>query len=820
VNEVRALPAGQDQKEAEVSAQTVRTYCSLCGVGCPSAVTVEGDRVLSLSADRQHPHGGLMCPKGRAAPEMHDHPHRVNHPLRRTRPKAATDPGWERCSWDEALELVATALDRIRRESGPEAVAVARGTGSGTGLAPTEPWVKRFADAFGTPNYVTNTHLCNWARDGAAHHTFGVFLPPPDVERSGCIVVWGANPQATRINLASDITAALKRGARLVVVDPRRTGLAGRADLVLQVRPGTDGALALALIHLLIEKGWYDDGFVRDWTNAPLLVRDDTGQLLRSDELHPLTLSRVALTRESSFGERGYVALAETTARLVEYLPSQRRYAGTTRSLALRGSAIAELADGSRVRCRPVFELLARLAEDHEPGRAATITGVPEPLIHEAAWLIADNRPVSHHVWNGIVQHTNATQAGRAIEVLYALVGDWDRPGGNVLLPPPTTGSFSGAVRLPEERAAVRLGRDERPLGPPAVVGQIAAYDVFAAVLEAHPYRVRGLVSFGSNTLLNAGDPRRGREALRNLEFFVQAELFHTPTSALADVLLPAAGFLESDQLIVTGAGRAEPRRRSVAPLHERRPDVAIVFDLASRLGLGEHFAGGDVQRAYDEVLAPAGLSWRRLLDQPEGVDVLPEIRYEKHAAPGDDGRLRGFPTPSGKVELFAESFAAHGQPPLPVYEEPAQSPARTPDLAREYPLVLTNAKRSRYLHSQHRGVASLRRRAQDPTVEVHPDTAARFDVADGAWVTIETPRARVRSRAKLTDAIVPGVVCATHGWWEACEELGLAELDPFGETGANVNLLVHNDVRDPIGGGVPHRSSLCRLSPAGSPEP
>ncbi|HZC70665.1 MAG TPA: molybdopterin-dependent oxidoreductase [Jatrophihabitans sp.] len=793
-----------------MTAETIRTYCSMCGVGCPAAVTVDGKQVLSLKADREHPLGGLMCPKGRAAPEIHDHPHRVNYPMRRTRPKTASDPGWQRCTWDEALDLIAAEFGRIRAESGPEAVVMGRGTASGTGLGPAEPWVSRLCEAFGSPNYMTNTHICNWARDGAVHYTFGQSLqPPPDVEHSGCVIVWGANPLATRISLATAITTARRRGLRLIVVDPRRTELGRRADLVLQVRPGTDVALALACIHLMLENRWYDESFVREWTNAPFLVREDTGRLLRTDEVEPGALGVAGPGHEP-----GYVAQDAATGRLVEYRPGQRRYAAPSATLELTEPVTVDLRDGPRVRCRPVLALLAEQARQCEPAVAARITGVPEEQIREAVRLVVENRPAAHFVWNGIVQHTNGTQAGRAIEIFYALIGDWDRRGANVVLPPRTTGRIADLGLIPTELAARRLGREERPLGPAAVHGQVVAPDVFSAILEDHPYRVRGLLTFGSNTLLNTGDPHRGRAALQALEFFAQVEQFHTPTSELADVLLPAATFLESDVLMITREGRAEPRRRVVEPMYERRPDIEIIFDLACRLGLGEWFADGSVTDAYDAVLVPAGLSWQALLEQPDGVSVLPDLEFEKHAAVTDDGTQRGFPTPSGRVELFVDRFAAHGQPPLPRYEEPAESPVRTPGLARDFPLVLTNAKRGYFLHSQHRGVASLRRHNPEPTVEIHPQTAAQFDIADGARVALETPKGGIRVRAKHTETIVPGVVCANHGWWEACEELGLDKLDPFSETGANVNLLVHNDARDPISGGVPHRSVLCRLRP------
>ena len=782
----------------------IRTYCSLCGVGCPSVITVDGDRVVSLRADDEHPLGGLTCPKGRAAPEIHDHPHRVNHPLRRTTPKTASDPGWERFSWDEALDLVASRLSAIRSETGPEAVLFSQGTSGGTGMLPSSAWINRLARSFGTPNQMDNLHMCNWARDGAAYYTFGAYpLPPPEVEHSHCILVWGANPSATVINLAAAISAARARGARLIVVDPRRIGLAAKADLLLQVRPGTDGALALAFVHLLIAEGWFDDEFVREWTNAPLLVRTDVDRLLRADEIAAPAGNAAA----------GYVAWHRARGRLVHYTP-RRGYGVPTGELALRGALDVELADGRRVTCRPVFDVLAELAARFAPAVAAEITGVPAPMIREAVRLMVENRPVSHHAWNGIVLHTNATQTARAIEVFYALLGDWDRPGGNVRRPAPSTGAIDEVVPLSEEVEARRLGLDERPLGPPAVPGDVATYDLYTSVLEGQPYRVRALLSFGSNTLVNAGDPRRGRAAFEQLEFFAAVELFHTPTTRYADVVLPAASFLEKESFAVSRSGRAERRRPVVEPRYERRSDVRIVFDLACRLGLGEWFANGDVEAAYDEVLAPAGLSWQALVDKPDGVAVIPPIKYEKHAAPAGDGVPKGFPTPSGKVELFVDRFAALGHPPLPEYQEPAQSPRRTPELAREFPLVLTDAKRPRWLQSQHRGVESLRRRGPDPTVEINPETAARFAVHDGDWVLVETPVGGIRVKASVTPSIVAGVVCGNHGWWEACESIDAGSLDPFGERGANVNFLVTNDLRDPIGGSLSHRSSLCRIRP------
>lgn len=793
----------------------VKGYCGFCAVHCPVVTRVEGDRVLSVVPDRSHPYGGAICAKGRAAPEFHDHRDRVDFPVRRTRPKTDPDPGWERCTWDEALDLIARKLLEVRAALGPQAVAFNKGTVGGTALTDTERWLQRLINNFGTPNIGGTTHLCQWPRDtGGAQYTFGTpALAMPDVARSGCIVLWGASPSGNFLSLASDVAAAKARGAKLLVVDPRRVGLANKADVWLQIRPGTDGALALGLIHLLIRDARYDDAFVRDWTNAPLLVRDDTGGLLTAADLsgEPASVRR-------------YVAAVEGQDDTALYDVERGAYSADVR-LALKGRRSIRLADGREVACRPVFERLSAIAAEYPPAVVARITGVPAEKVVAAARLLTEHRPVSHYFHNGLVQHTNATQASRAIEILYALLGDFDRPGGNVPGPAPRVNDVSAKAALPPEMAARRLGRAERPIGPPANPGTVTAYDLYRAILEEEPYPVRALVAFGANTLLANGDTLRGRAALERLEFFAQVELVHTPTSRFADVLLPAASWMESPALKVgfrypiEAMAHLQYREAAVPPLHARRSDVDIIFDLATRLGFGAEFWSGDVEAGYRHLIEPSGLSLEALRELPYGTSVpRAELRYRKFAeVDTTTGAPKGFQTPTKKVELFALRFADHGLPPLPVYVEPALSPVSRPDLAERFPLVLTNAKRPQYLHSQHRGLPSLRKTAPNPTAELHPETAARFGVAGGEWVVVETPSGRVRVQAHLTDTIMPGVVCCSHGWWEACPELGLPGFDPFTDAGANQNLLVLNDLHDPVSGGTPHRSTLCRVVKAGA---
>ena len=135
-------------------------YCTLCRSRCGALYTVEGDRLLSVAPDPSHPTGAALCPKGRAAPEIVHSPRRLTHPLRRTTPKTADDPGWVQIGWDEALTEIAGRFDEIRRESGPEAVAFSVTSPSGTPISDGIDWVERFIRTFGSPNIAYATEIC------------------------------------------------------------------------------------------------------------------------------------------------------------------------------------------------------------------------------------------------------------------------------------------------------------------------------------------------------------------------------------------------------------------------------------------------------------------------------------------------------------------------------------------------------------------------------------------------------------------------------------------------------------------------------------
>jgi anaerobic selenocysteine-containing dehydrogenase len=662
-------------------------------------------------------------------------------------------------------------------------------------------------NAFGTPNLVWALDMCGWGRGFATRYAFGVASVATgsgggamaDIANSGCLIFWGYNPSYTRLTHATATVAALKRGMKLIVVDPRHVGLASKADVWLRLRPGTDGALALGLAHVMISHGWYDREFVRSWTNAPHLVRSDTGRLLRAADL-------------ANEGDAGhFVAWDGLAGQPVDYDPATGRYTAPVEHLALEGEVAVTTKQGVLL-CRPVFAHYADLCARYTPERVAEICWIAPGQLEATARLLWHSRPVSYYAWSGHEHHANTTETARAMALLYALTGSFDQRGGNVLFPSVPNSVVSGEDLPAARHMAPAVGVEKRPLGP-AKWNNVSAQDFYRAVLENDPYPIRGLVGFGSNLLLAFSDPLRGRRALAALDFYVHADLFMNPTAELADIVLPVASCFEREALRFGFEINAEAqslvqlRQPVTPPPGAARSDMDIIFDLAGRLGLGEHFWNGNVEAAYRHQLAPSGLSLEALRSEPRGISVPLTTSYAKHAEPDQAGNARGFATPSRKVELWSETLQAKGYAPMPEFVPPP-----VPEAA-SYPLVLTCAKPTLFCQTQHRALPSLRRRAMDPEVMLHPQTAAARGIVAGDWISVETHAGAMRARALLNGDIDSRVVVGEHGWWQAAPDANAPSYDPFSPKGSNYNLIVDPTARDPISGTTAHRSMCCEVS-------
>ena len=235
-----------------------QTLCRMCDDRCGIDVHLEDGRIVDILGNKDHLwNRGRLCVKARAAVDMVYHPDRILTPLKRT------DEGWQQIPLEQALDEIAARLAAIKEKHGARSIGVWKGEAIGFGQQ--ENIARRFAHALGSPNYLSNDSMCYAARYFGFKLVDGAW-PVPDLENAGCIVLWGANPPYAHPNMTQYITAARRKGATLVVVDPRLSAIARRADIHAAVRPGTDGALAWGLIHQLVTAGACDADFVEHHT--------------------------------------------------------------------------------------------------------------------------------------------------------------------------------------------------------------------------------------------------------------------------------------------------------------------------------------------------------------------------------------------------------------------------------------------------------------------------------------------------------------------------------------------------------------------------
>lgn len=680
---------------------------------------VRNGELIKVEGDPDSPlNHGRLCPIGTVTRDLVYHPDRLKYPLRRIGRRGSGQ--WERIAWDQAMDEISRRVLAIRDEFGPEAIAL----GTGTGRHHIR-WVSRFGHALGTPNWCEPGFAqCFHPRVNTCILTFGDF---PVCDLTGevppeCILYWGHNPLnsgpdgETRFN----VREALAHDPKVIVVDPRATELAQRADLWLQVRPGADDALGLSMLNVIIRERLYDEPFVRQWTYG--------------------------------------------------------------------------------------FDALTDRVETYTPEWAEPITWVSADKIRAAARLFAQTKPAMLE-WGCAIEHTpKCIQTVRALSMLPALTGNIDVPGGWVF-GMHGIGRFPSLIdRLTPEANAKRLGADRFKLlgGEGADLPAAHIPTLLRAMREGKPYPVKAFLVFGNNTLTTYANSSQVYDALTKLDFMVCADLFMTPTAELADIVLPAASWPELNQLagLPTIAANVVLAQQQAVRIGECKSDEEIFVELARRMKLES--CTESVEDVLNSQLAAGGLGI--------GFDELKEKGFIKVPFKYRKFEDAGFRTPTGKIELYSTRFEQLGYPPLPYYEEPPESPIGTPELAKNYPLVLTTGARIPFFfNSEHRQISKLRRAHRHPVAEIHPKTAASLGISDGDWMWIETRRGRMRQKAKVTTGIDPRVISAEHGWWFP-EEPG----PEYGVWKSNVNLLTDNQPPyDPAMGTYQLRALLCRVEKA-----
>jgi anaerobic selenocysteine-containing dehydrogenase len=396
-------------------------------------------------------------------------------------------------------------------------------------------------------------------------------------------------------------------------------------------------------------------------------------------------------------------------------------------------------------------------------------------------------------------QQNDAFDMNRALTMLSAITGNLDVPGGNLNSIPPTGNrrchgrEFNPTLSLPASQAGKKLGSDRFPLaglfGIPS-----PAETVWPAILEQKPYPVKVVGLFANNAMCAFANSPLVKKALTALDFLFAVDYFHTPTTAMADVVLPAAHWTERDDvedLLMKNYLICQPK--ALDPIPECRDEKQILIDLAKKMGMEGFW--GSVQEVLDYRLQPLGMTFEEFKQRHVQEDPVEFSKHEKR---------NGFETPSRKVELYSQVLKDMGIGPMPIFREPGEGPVTRPELLKEFPFVLTTGGRNiAFYHSAHRNIPSLRRLSPDPELQINPETAEKLHISQGEWVYVASPRGRVEARVALFEHIHPNVVHLPHGYW-------------YGETDGwqrfNVNMITDNEPLCPVSAGAPVRALLCRV--------
>jgi anaerobic selenocysteine-containing dehydrogenase len=403
------------------------------------------------------------------------------------------------------------------------------------------------------------------------------------------------------------------------------------------------------------------------------------------------------------------------------------------------------------------FDKLREHVRAYPPEKMAEITWVPADTIRQIARAYATNKPACLTLGNGVDNNINNFQTCRAASILRAITGNIGRPGSDVEwspsgITPKGNPDLDMRNAIPDEVRARRLNAKDGFL---PMVFYSLPQSIFGAILTGKPYPIRAVFIQGANLLSSLPGSNEAFEALQKLDFLVVSDLFMTPTAELADIILPVASYLEIDSVHEGEFMLATTVIQKVAQVGECRSDYEIFLGLARKMDLEKHFSMTE-RDMLDFLLKPTGLTF----DEFRRVGVVSGSKqYRNH-------KRMGFNTPSRKVELYSDRLAQRGFDPLPVYQEPPESPFSAPELTERYPFVLTCRKRAAFEHSQGRMIESLRRTSPEPTVHIQTDTADRLGIREGDWVYVETRHGRIREKASLVPSIDPRVIVADNGWW------------------------------------------------------
>ncbi len=685
--------------------KSVCTICdpqTQCGLDC----YVKDGRIIKVEGSLENPHsGGTLCAKGAAQRQWVYHEERLRTPLKRVGPRGSGE--MVPISWAEALDNITENLQKLKAESGPESVVFYCGYPK-----QMRPFVQRLAFLYGSPNYCTESSTCFTAMSMGWRLDYGQ-MAGPDLAHTKLLFVWTGNPFYAGTPNARKLMDAKERGVKFIVVDPRNSPIAALADLHLQLRPGTDGALALAMANVIISEGLYDRQFVSEWSRGfdEYRAYAATFTLERAEEI---TGVPAALIREA--------AVLYATTRPAAMMPSSTPVVHHTNGV--------------------------------QNQRAAATVGRPHRQLRHPRAAMCPSRPAGSR---------SAAPASRRVTNPFKMPRKWSD------LPPRVGGErFPVWTEMIDQGQAMDIPRQINTGEPYPLRGFVGfgvnyrmfpgSTDWLEAVQKLDFICITDLFATDTSKYADIVLPACGSVERSEVRGYPQKYVIATQpviepigeSRSDTDIIFGLAQKLGLDYQNYDGAPGGAPAELG-GFLPNGAPDFGEAFDAA-----------------MDWILQPSGMTMAELKEHPGGMPVpnpLP-IAYKKY-------EKNGFPTPSGKMEFASSILEKHSDHPgidaLPIYNEPKLSPVSTPDVAADYPLVLgTGTRLPMFIHSRTFRLPWTRSLRRDAMVDLNPADAAKYGIAQGDLVELSTPKGAIQVKANVTELARAGVAHMYHDYPEA----------------------------------------------------
>jgi len=676
----------------------VPSYCSLCFWKCGLIGYVKDGKLWKLEGNPLDPLSkGRLCPRGSGGVGQHYDPDRLKAPL--VRISSRGDEKWKVTTWDEALNYSAKKLMEIKDKYGPQSIAL-------FSHGPGGVFLKHTLKAFGVKNITAPSFAqCRGPREVAFELTYGEIVGSPertDIKNSKCFALIGSHLGENMHNTqVQEFAEAIERGANIIVVDPRFSIAASKAKYYLPIKPGTDTALLLAWINILIEEELYDKEFVNNYTHG--------------------------------------------------------------------------------------FEQLKEYIKPFTAEWAFVETGIEPDLIKETIRELARYKPSSFvHPGRRVNWYGNDVQRIRAIAIVNALLGNWNRRGGFFK---PVKMDIPKYPYPPYPEANYEVVYNPNSRFPFAGEEEGLTQGVRSATITGEPYPIKAWVVYGTNLIQTLPNPSETLEAIKKLEFLLVIDVIPNEIAMWADVVLPEAIYLERfDELNISPfrvpfVGIRQP---VVPPPHDQKDGWWIARELAVKLGLEQYYPWKHIEEYLKYRVEAAGLSYEQL--KKDGV-----ILGNEQPIYVEDGLKLEFPyTPTQKIELYSTQLAEKGFSPFPTYERPPEPP---PGYFR---LLFGRVPVHTFSMTQSNRI--LMDMVEENEVWVNSDVAVSLGLSNGEYVRLKNQDGKISNKVKVrvTQRIRPDCVYIYHGFGHTSKSLKRAYLKGASDS----ELITHYDL-DPIMGGT-----------------